>query len=211
MHSDTDTLAIDLARSWTPILMRTNDRSAIPETEQELHIRVIRTLITFAEEIFESDPTERYANSSFTSVTLMPNFTPSVPLEKVYTTLESSNASSGLFRSLWQSAPSSVPHLVSACTEMIESDEWKPQLYYTDAKESEAEKAMEVLMSRKSAQGPRCSHRQYILQPNLLFPFRLRTKAATGREKSRGLRFVRRGYRVEETHRWQTNSFDSAG
>lgn len=41
--------------------MRRNG-SATTESERELHMRMIRTLITCAKEIFESDQTEKYAN-----------------------------------------------------------------------------------------------------------------------------------------------------
>lgn len=190
--------------------MRRNDESAIAGREQELHIRVIRTLITFAEEIFESDPTEKYADPSFTSVTLMPNFGSSIPSENLYPGGELPTTSSGLFRSLWQSAVSSVPHLITTCTEIIESSQWNTQLYYIDVKDSEAESVVELLMSRKAPQFCTRLSTTVSVVANIFVAFRLRTKAAAGREKTRRLRVFRCGYSGEETHRWQTNSFDSA-
>jgi hypothetical protein len=151
-HSDKDTVAIDLARLWAPILMRHGCESNIMENKSELQIRVIQTLITSAQELFDSDPTERYADSSFSSVTLMPNFRQSVILESEHSGTEWSSASALPFHSLWQSEVSSIPHVVTTCTLIIESNDWRSQIYYIDVSESEVKKAMSLLMSRKSTE-----------------------------------------------------------
>jgi hypothetical protein len=178
---------MDLARSWAPILMRSNGESAIAEDEQELQVRVIQTLITSAEEIFESDPTEKYADPSFSSVTLMPSVRTSATAKSERSRTESSSASTRVFRSIWQSEISSVPRVVSKCTEIIESSDWKSQIYYSDAPRSEVNRAMSLLMSRKSAEVVARYQRQQLMQLTFCFPSESGLKPVETRHAALGL------------------------
>lgn len=147
-HSGNVTIAVDLAQWWAPLLIRSNEKGSIAKHELELQVRVVQTLITSAKEVFESDPTERFADSSFTSVTLPPNVRSPVVHESEPSKLESSSASTMSFRSLWQSALSSVPQVVSNCTRIIESDKWTSQVYQLDAPEAEVIRAWSWLNSK---------------------------------------------------------------
>jgi hypothetical protein len=154
--------------------MRRNDKSAITENDQELQVRVVQTLITSAEDIFESDPTERYADPSYSSVTLMPIIRPSLTSESKHPRVPSSSASATSFFAFWLSQISSVPQVVSKCTEMIESNDWKTQIYYADARETEVSGAWSWLNSGTFFQVPASYHGQ---QPaDLSLGFRLRVK-----------------------------------
>ena len=143
--------------------MRSNDESGMTENELELQVRVVQTLISSVEEIFGSDPAERYADPSFSSVTLMPDIRPSVTYEREYSKMQSSSATAVSLRSVWQSQDSPVPEVVSKCAEIIESKDWKAQFYYTGASEVEVIRAWSWLNSRKS---PEVSNR-WTLQRDL--------------------------------------------
>lgn len=132
-HSGNVTIAMDLAQWWAPLLIRGNGKGSIAKHELELQVRLVQTLITPAEEVFESDPTERFADPSFSSVTLLPNVRSPVAHKGEPSKLESSSASTMSFRSLWQFALSSVPQVVSNCTRIVESDKWTSQVYQFDA------------------------------------------------------------------------------
>jgi hypothetical protein len=147
--SDDTPTALDLARSWAPILMRSDGEGSVTERERELQVRVVEALITSAEEVFETDPTERLPDPSFSSVTLMPNVKPLAISERERSKEELSTASAMLRRSLWQSTVSSVPQVVSKCTEIIESSRGLLQIYQDDASAAEVLSLWRRLESRK--------------------------------------------------------------
>jgi hypothetical protein len=129
--------------------MRSDDERSATEQERELQVRVVQALIASAEEVFETDPTERFADSSFSSVTLMPDVKPFAISEQEELRKEPSTAPAILRRSLWQSTVSSVPDVVSRCIEIIESSSGLPQIYRDDASTAEVLKLWTRLESRK--------------------------------------------------------------
>jgi hypothetical protein len=147
--------------------MRRKDESAITENDQELQVRLVQTMITSAEDIFESDPTERYADPSYSSVTLMPIIRPSMASESKHPRVPLSSASATSFRAFWQSQVSSVPQVVSKCTEMIESNDWKTQIYYADARETDVSRAWAWLNSGRFSEVSGAYHRQQLTDLSL--------------------------------------------
>src|ERR1700733_2861791 len=149
--SDSTSTTLDLARSWAPILMRSDGEGSATERERGLRVRVVEALIASAEEVFETDPTERFPDPSFSSVTLMPNVKPFATSERERSRKEEpSTASAMLRRSLWQSTVSAVPQVVSKCIEIIESSYGLPQVYRDDASTAEVLNLWKKLESRKS-------------------------------------------------------------
>lgn len=204
--SDDTPTALDLARSWAPILMRSDGEGSVTERERELQVRVVEALITSAEEVFETDPTERLPDPSFSSVTLMPNVKPLAISERERSKEELSTASAMLRRSLWQSTVSSVPQVVSKCTEIIESSRGLLQIYQDDASAAEVLSLWRRLESRKflALSGSYQQREAYTLS---FIRFRIRT---TGYRTLRSI-YTRRRYVTKSPRRRQTTSSDSAG
>jgi hypothetical protein len=177
---------MELARPWAPILMRRNDESAVAEEDQELQVRVVQTLIASAEEVFEADPTEKYADPSFSSVTLMPNVRPSATSESDHARTQSLSASARPFRSFWPAKTTYVIGVISKCTEIIESNDWKSQIYSTDASQSEVIRARFSLTTGKSAEVSASYQRQQPLHPTFGSPPGSGPKLAESRHAAPG-------------------------
>jgi hypothetical protein len=208
--SDNASTALDLARSWAPILMRSDDEVSVTERERELQVRVVEALITSAEEVFEADPTERFPYPSFSPVTLMPNVKPFATSERERSRKEESPTTSAMLRrSLWQSTAFPVPQIVSKCTEIIESSCGLPQFYQGDASAAEVLNLWRRLESRKSL-ALSGSHKQREAFPAYRLSF-IRFRIRTTRYRTLRSPYARRRYIAESTYRRQTTSSDSVG
>jgi hypothetical protein len=208
--SDNASTALDLARSWAPILMRSDGEGSVTERERELQVRVVEALITSADEVFEMDPTERFPDPSFSSVTLMPNVRPFATAEREQSRKdESSTASAMLRRSLWQSTASSVPQVVSKCTEIIESSCGLLQIYQDDASAAEVLNLWRRLESRKSL-ALSGTYKQREAFPAYRSSF-IRFRTQTTKYRTLRSPYARRRYITKSPHRRQTTSSDSVG
>jgi hypothetical protein len=207
--SDNTSTAMDLARSWASILMRNEDESSVTEQERELQVRVVQALIASAEEVFETDPTERFTDPSFSSVASMPDVKPFVTSERERPRKESSTAPAILRRSLWQSTVSSVPQVVSKCIEIIESSGGLLQIYHDNVSAAEVLNLWTRLESRKFL-ALSASYKQRAAFPAYTLPF-VRFGIRTSGYQSLRSPYTGRRYITKSRHRGQTTSSDSAG
>jgi hypothetical protein len=130
--------------------MRSDDESSVTEQERELQVRVVQALIASAEEVFETDPTEKFTDPSFSSVALMPDIKPLITSERERSRNESSTAPAILRRSLWQSTVLSAPQAVSKCIEIIESSGGLLRIYHDNVSAAEVLNLWTRLETRKS-------------------------------------------------------------
>jgi hypothetical protein len=208
--SDNTSTALDLARSWATILMRSDGEVSVTEQERELQVRVVEALITSAEEVFEADPIERFPDPSFSLVTLMPNVNPFATSERERSRKEeSSTALAVLRRSLWQSTVSSVPQVVSKCTEIIESSCGLLQIYQDDASAAEVLNLWRRLESRKSLALSGSYKQEGAFQAYTL-SF-VRSRIWTTGYRTLCSPYDRRRDITKSPHRRQTTSSDSVG
>jgi hypothetical protein len=156
------------------------------------------------------DPTERFPDPSFSSVTLMPNVKPFATSEREPPRKEEpSTASAMLRRSLWQSTVSAVPQVVSKCIEIIESSCGLPQIYRDDASTAEVLNLWKKLESRKflALSG---SYQQREAFPAYTLSF-IRFRIRATRYRALHSPYTRRRYITKSPHRRQTTSPDSIG
>jgi len=207
--SDNTSTAMDLARSWAPILMRSDDESSVTEQERELQVRVVQALIASAEEVFETDPTEKFTDPSFSSVALMPDIKPLITSERERSRNESSTAPAMLRRSLWQSTVSSAPQVVSKCIEIIESSGGLLRIYHDNVSAAEVLNLWTRLETRKSL-ALSASYKQRAAFPAYTLSF-IRFGVRTSGYQTLRSPHTRRRYITKSPHRRQTTSSDSAG